>query len=103
MQATWLGTAVTFTVALLLSPTESPWTKLYRYSDASSFLIMTGMTCQAFMELFDILFVDCNQQHNMAGRGMPLLLDPGLEPFLCWQYYGYQASLHDFWCYALSL
>ncbi len=28
------------------------------------------------MELFDILFVDCKQQHNMAGRGRPLLLDP---------------------------
>jgi hypothetical protein len=37
---------------------------------------MTGMTCQAFMELFDVLFVDRNQLNNMDGRGRPLLLDP---------------------------
>jgi hypothetical protein len=27
----------------------------------------------------------------------------GLYLFFCWEYYGYQASLLDFWCYTLSL
>ncbi len=38
----------------LLAPAESPWMKLYRYGDASSFLTMTGMSHQAFLQLFDL-------------------------------------------------
>jgi hypothetical protein len=48
--------------------------KLYRYGDASSFLTMTGMSRQAFLQLFDVLFIDGHQQHYRGGR--PPLMDP---------------------------
>ena len=46
----------------ILAPAESPWTKLYRYGDASSFLTMTGMSRPAFLQLFNVLFMDGHQQ-----------------------------------------
>jgi hypothetical protein len=58
----------------LLMPAESPWMKLYHYGDASSFLTMTGMSWQAFLQIFDVLFVDHHQQPNKGGR--PLLMEP---------------------------
>jgi hypothetical protein len=58
----------------LLAPAESPWTKLYRYGDASSFLTMTGMSRQAFLQLFDVLFIDGHQQRYRGGQ--PPLMDP---------------------------
>jgi hypothetical protein len=45
----------------LLATAESPWMKLYRHGDASSFLTMTGMSRQAFLQLFDVLFIDGHQ------------------------------------------
>ncbi len=56
--------------------------KLYHYGDAPLFLTMTGMTHQAFMEVFDVSFVYHNQQHNMAGRGSPLPLYPIAKLYL---------------------
>jgi hypothetical protein len=58
----------------LLAPAESPWTKLYHHGGAPSFLMMTGMSRQAFLQLFDILFIDGHQQHYRGGR--PPLMDP---------------------------
>jgi hypothetical protein len=58
----------------LLVPAESPWMKLYRYGNASSFLTMTGMSQQAFLQLFDILFMDGHPQHYRGGS--PPLMDP---------------------------
>jgi hypothetical protein len=42
--------------------------KLYHYGDASSFLTMTGMSRQAFLQLFDVLFIDSHQQCYRGGR-----------------------------------
>jgi hypothetical protein len=50
----------------LLSHNESPWIKLYRHGDASSFLNMTGFTRHAFSLLHDVLFV--GQQPQRMGR-----------------------------------
>jgi hypothetical protein len=50
----------------LLSHNESPWIKLYRHGDASSFLNMTGLTRHAFSLLHDVLFV--GQQPQRMGR-----------------------------------
>ena len=58
----------------ILAPAESPWTKLYRYGDASSFLTMTGMSRPAFSQLFNVLFMDGHQQRFRGGR--PPLMDP---------------------------
>jgi hypothetical protein len=57
----------------ILAPAESPWIKLYRHGDASSFLTMTGLSRQAFSLLLNVLFPD-NQQPKKAGR--PPLMDP---------------------------
>jgi hypothetical protein len=48
--------------------------KLYRYGDASSFLTMTGMSRPAFLQLFNVLFIDGHQQRFRGGR--PPLMDP---------------------------
>jgi len=40
----------------LLSPYQSPWTKLQHCGDASSFLTLTGLSCQAFALLSDDWF-----------------------------------------------
>jgi hypothetical protein len=58
----------------ILAPAESPWTKLYRYGDASSFLTMTSMSCPAFLQLLNVLFMDGHQQRFRGGR--PPLMDP---------------------------
>jgi len=58
----------------LFRPAESPWMKPYHYGDASSFLTMTGMSRQAFLQFFDMLFADCHQQPNKGARS--LLMDP---------------------------
>ena len=50
----------------LLSHNESPWIKLYRHGDASSFLNMTGLTRHDFSLLHDVLFV--GQQPQRMGR-----------------------------------
>ena len=57
----------------LLSHHESPWIKLYRHGDASSFLNMTGLTRHAFSLLHDVLFV--GQQPQRRGRGRPQLME----------------------------
>jgi hypothetical protein len=57
----------------LLTSAESLWTKVYHCGDASSFLSLTGLSRQAFLLLFDVLFLD-NQQPKKASR--PLLMDP---------------------------
>jgi hypothetical protein len=59
----------------VLSPSESPWQKLYYHGDSSSFLLMTGLTRRAFTVLLNMLFVDNNQQHIVRKRGRPDLLD----------------------------
>jgi hypothetical protein len=40
----------------ILLPQFSPWKKLYKSADASSFLHMTGLTCHAFGSVLDYLF-----------------------------------------------
>jgi hypothetical protein len=40
----------------ILLPQHSPWKKLYKSADASSFLHMTGLTRHAFGSLLDYLF-----------------------------------------------
>ena len=50
----------------LLSHNKSPWIKLHRHGDASSFLNMTGLTRHAFSLLHDVLFV--GQQPQRMGR-----------------------------------
>ena len=57
-----------------LAPAESPWMKLYHYGDAF-FLTMTGMSHQAFLQFFDLLFIGGHQQHYRGG-GRPPLMDP---------------------------
>jgi hypothetical protein len=58
----------------LLTSAESPWTNIYRYGNASTFWSLTRLSRQAFSLLFNVLFIDDNQQPNKAGR--PLLMDP---------------------------
>jgi hypothetical protein len=60
----------------MLSPSESPWQRLYYHGDRSSFLHMTGLTRRAFTALLNTLFTDSNQQPNVLRRGRPDLLDP---------------------------
>jgi hypothetical protein len=60
----------------LLSPSESPWQKLYYHGDSSSFHLMTGLTRRAFTVLLNTLFEDNNQQPIVLKRGRPELLDP---------------------------
>jgi hypothetical protein len=60
----------------LLSPSESPWQRLYYHGDSSSFLLMTGLTRRAFTLLLNILFTDNNQQPTVSKMGRPELLDP---------------------------
>lgn len=57
----------------LLSHHESPWIKLYRHGDASSFLNMAGLTRHAFSLLHNVLFV--GQQPQRRGRGRPQLME----------------------------
>jgi hypothetical protein len=68
---------------------------LYRHGDASSFLIMTGMSRQAFLQLFDVLFID--------GHLMDLIAQLGLYLFFVGSTMGIKHLLLDFWCYTLSL
>jgi len=56
----------------LLSHAESPWTKLYRHGDDSSFLNLTGLSRQAFKQLYYVLFLDVQMQRT----GRPQLMHP---------------------------
>jgi len=78
---------------------------LYRHGDASSFLIMTGMSRQAFLQLFDVLFIDGHQQHYRGGWPplMDLIAQLGLYLFFVGSTMGIKHLLLDFWCYTLSL
>ena len=60
----------------LLSPSESPWQRLYCHGDRSSFLLMTGLTRRAFTLLLKTLFPRNNLQANLCKKGRPVLLDP---------------------------
>jgi hypothetical protein len=46
--------------------------KLYCYGDASSFLMRTGMSRQAFLQLFDVLFIDGHLMDPIAQLGLYL-------------------------------
>jgi len=50
----------------LLSHAESPWTKLYHYGDESSFLNLTGLSCQAFNQLYYVLLLDVQMQRTVS-------------------------------------
>jgi len=56
----------------LLSHAESPWSKLYHYGDESSFLNLTGLSRQAFNQLYYVLFLDMQMQRT----GRPQLMHP---------------------------
>jgi hypothetical protein len=60
----------------ILSPSESPWQRLYYDGDSSSFLLMTGLTRRAFHILLNTLFTGKNQVPNVLRMGRPDLLDP---------------------------
>lgn len=62
----------------LLSPSQSPWERLYHHGDASSFLLMTGLTRSAFRSLHATLF-DNNIQRLVARRGRPGLLNSAAQ------------------------
>jgi hypothetical protein len=82
----------------LLSPHESPWAKLFRFGDASSFLTMTGMTRHAFQLLHDVLFL--GQQPQETRR--PQLIDKpaqlGLFLFFIGSTMGYKHLCMIFGC-----
>jgi hypothetical protein len=40
----------------IVDPTKSPWRKLYDNADATSFLLMTGLTHEAFWALLNYIF-----------------------------------------------
>jgi len=63
----------------ILSPSESPWQRLYYHGDSSSFLLMTGLTRRAFHILLNTLFPDNNLQPIWRRRGRPDLLDPATQ------------------------
>jgi hypothetical protein len=85
----------------ILSPSESPWQRLYYHGDISSSLLMTGLTRRAFHLLLKTLFTDNNLQSVLHRRGRPDLIDPvaqlGLY-LLYWIHHGTQAPLLDLWC-----
>jgi hypothetical protein len=51
---------------------ESLWAKLYHFGDASSSLSLTGLSHQAFTQLYDTLFLDEQPQRT----GSPQLIHP---------------------------
>ena len=55
----------------IVSPRESPWQKLYKYADATSFLHMTGLTRECFhlllADLFDLQVIARLRGHR-SGR-----------------------------------
>ncbi len=53
----------------IIHPTCSPWHRLMDYGDASSFLLLTGITREAFYILLDILLPqDLNIFQNAEGE-----------------------------------
>ena len=78
--------------AALVPPSLSPWRKLYDKGDSSSFLNVTGLTCEAFDRL---LYVVIPHGHTMRQkrRGRPWLLPPDgmLGLLLC--YLGSQMTI----------
>jgi hypothetical protein len=59
-------------ICALISPAESPWARLYQYGDNLSFLSHTRLSCLAFNQLFDVLFLD----EQMQRAGTPQLMHP---------------------------
>ena len=59
----------------ILHPTRSPWRRLMDYGDASSFLLLTGITREAFYILLDILLPP-RPEHLPKRRGRKWSLPP---------------------------
>ena len=59
----------------ILHPTRSPWRRLMDYGDASSFLLLTGITREAFYILHDILLPP-RPEHLPKRRGRKWSLPP---------------------------
>jgi hypothetical protein len=62
----------------LLTPSQSPWERLYHHGGASSFLQMTGLTRSAFCTLNAAIFDD-NIQWPFVRRGRPKLLNSAAQ------------------------
>ncbi len=86
---------------MIVSPSDSPWQRLYEQANPSLFLHMTGLTRRCFAMLLSALF-DPEEilPHQHRRRRRPRSLRPegclGLL-FLYWEYHESQAFVHDFW------
>ena len=63
----------------ILSPSESPWQRLYYHGDSSSFLLMTGLTRRAFHLLLNTVFQTTIYNPFGIERGRPDLIDPAMQ------------------------
>ena len=61
----------------IVSPSDSPWQRLYELADPSSFLHMTGLTRECFVMLYSAVF-DPEEilPHHRRWRGQPRSLQP---------------------------
>ena len=71
-----------------MHPSESPWQRLYIHGDASSFLLMTGLSRGAFESLLRILFPNVDNQPLTTVMGRPILLDAAAKLGLLLFYFG---------------
>ena len=68
---------ITTACAIILTPNESPWQKLYHHGDPSSFLLMTGLTREALVLLIQVLFPDRDMVPKCRGRPSSLSYEEG--------------------------